>query len=70
MSFARRLLMFAAAYWAGAELSYALLTKAGNFSVFWPPAGIYLGMLLATPRSRWWGVALAAAVLLLVMLRT
>ncbi|HEX4945891.1 MAG TPA: PAS domain-containing protein [Blastocatellia bacterium] len=62
MSFPLRLILFALAYWAGAELSYALLEKAGNFSVFWPPVGIYLGMLLATPRGRWWAVVLAAAV--------
>ncbi len=62
VSFPRQLILFALAYWAGAELSYVLLAKAGNFSAFWPPAGIYLGVLLVTPRRRWWAVALAAAV--------
>lgn len=62
MSFSWRLIGFASAYWAGAELSYLLLEKAGNFSAFWPPAGIYLGMLLATPRRRWGAVVLAAVV--------
>ena len=62
MSFLWRLIGFASAYWVGAELSYLLLEKAGNFSAFWPPAGIYLGMLLATPRRRWGAVVLAAAV--------
>ncbi len=62
MSFRLRLLLFALAYWVGAELSYALIEHAGSFSAFWPSVGIYLGMLLATPRRRWWAVVLAAAV--------
>ena len=62
MSFRFRLILFALAYWAGAELSYLLLLKTDNLVAFWPPAGLYLAMLLATPKRRWWAVMLAAGV--------
>ncbi len=62
MSFPVRLVLFALAYGAGAELSYLLLSKTDNAIAFWPPAGIYLAMLLATPRRRWWAVMLAAGI--------
>lgn len=62
MSFRFRLMLFALAYWAGAELSYLLLLKTDNFVAFWPPAGLYLALLLATPQRRWWAVMLAASV--------
>ncbi len=62
MSLRVRLVLFALAYWAGAELSYLLLSKTGDFVAFWPPAGMCLAMLLATPRPRWWAALLAAGV--------
>ena len=62
MLFRTRLILFALAYWAGAELSYLLLSKTGEVVAFWPPAGLCLAMLLATPRRRWWAVLLAAGV--------
>ena len=62
MSFRFRLVLFALAYWAGAELSYLLLLKTDNFVAFWPPAGLYLAMLLATPQRHWWAVVLTASV--------
>ena len=62
MSFRARLILFAVAYWAGAELSYLLLSKTGEFVAFWPPAGLCLAILLATPRRRWWAALLAAGV--------
>jgi PAS domain S-box-containing protein len=62
MSLRFRLLVFALAYWAGAELSYLLLLKTDNFVAFWPPAGIYLAMLLTTPQRRWGAVVVAAGI--------
>ncbi len=58
MSFRTRLVLFALAYWAGAELVYAV---PGNYADFWLPAGMLMAMLLRTPPRRWWAVCLAAA---------
>jgi integral membrane sensor domain MASE1 len=47
--------LFGLAYFAGAELGYALtFTDAGqSFATFWPPAGILLAMLVQSPFHKW-----------------
>ena len=49
------------AYFVGARLSLALLTKPDGVAVFWPAAGISAGLLISYgPRARW---PVAAAVM-------
>ncbi|HEY0875950.1 MAG TPA: MASE1 domain-containing protein, partial [Vicinamibacterales bacterium] len=51
--------LFALAYFAGSELGYALSLGPSVGATFWPPAGISLGVFLASP-MRAWPVLLAA----------
>jgi PAS domain S-box-containing protein len=47
-------IVVAVAYFVGARLSLALLTKPDGVAVFWPAAGISAGLLIAFgPRTRW-----------------
>jgi signal transduction histidine kinase/CheY-like chemotaxis protein len=48
-----RALSFALAYFAGGELGYALSLGPAVGGTFWPPAGISLAVLLASPRRAW-----------------
>lgn len=52
--------LFALAYFAGAELGYALSLGPSVGGTFWPPAGIALAVFLTAP-SRRWPLLLAAA---------
>ena len=55
-------LLFGLAYFAGAELGYALtFTDAGqSFATFWPPAGILLAVLVQAFRK--WPILLTASI--------
>src|SRR5262245_39515101 len=56
-----RIVGFALAYVAAAELGQALSVKPGNFATIWPPAGLYLAALLLTPTLAWPRVVGSAA---------
>ncbi|HEX9799357.1 MAG TPA: MASE1 domain-containing protein [Thermoanaerobaculia bacterium] len=51
--------LFALAYLLGAELGRRLSFPAMGFSIFWPPAAIYLAALVIRPRRDWLVLALA-----------
>ena len=46
-------LLAAALYWAGIELSWNLAEHQGTYIAFWLPAGIFLGLLIASEISEW-----------------
>ncbi|HEX7060747.1 MAG TPA: MASE1 domain-containing protein [Woeseiaceae bacterium] len=48
-----RAALFALAYFAGAELGYALSLGPSVGGTFWPPAGIALAVFLTAPRRQW-----------------
>jgi signal transduction histidine kinase/CheY-like chemotaxis protein/integral membrane sensor domain MASE1 len=48
-----RALAFAAVYFGGAELGYALSLGPTVGGTFWPPAGVSLAVFLAAPRRDW-----------------
>ncbi len=47
------LLLFAVGYWASSELGYFLSLGPTVGGTFWPPSGVALGVLLASPRRAW-----------------
>ena len=57
-----RALLFALAYFVGAELAYAVSLGSSVGGTFWPPAGIALGTLLAAPLRLWPQLLLAGAI--------
>jgi len=46
---ALRAVLFAAAYFLSAHLGSRLTHQPSSFTAFWPPSGLYLGVLLLTP---------------------
>ena len=53
---------YALAYFASAELGWALSVRIGNYATIWPPSGLSVAALLLTP-PRAWPRLLAAGVL-------
>jgi diguanylate cyclase (GGDEF)-like protein len=51
----------ALAYALAARLSLTLILQPQNIAPIWPPAGIALGLMLATSRRRWPAIALGVA---------
>jgi PAS domain S-box-containing protein len=60
LPFWAKLLLFAAAYAASAELGHRLTLQPRPFAAFWPPSGIFVAALLLSPGRRWPWIALAA----------
>jgi PAS domain S-box-containing protein len=58
----RSAILFALAFLAAAEVGRLFSPVAGHFATIWPPAGLYVAVLLAT-RIRRWPSLVAAAVL-------
>lgn len=56
------LLLYAAAYFFGAELGHLLSFGEPRFAIFWPPYGIFVAVLLLVDRRDWWGVIAASIV--------
>ena len=48
------------AYLFAAELGMTLTMRPQPISTLWPPNAILFGLLLLTPRRRWWVVLLGA----------
>jgi PAS domain S-box-containing protein len=51
-----RLAIFGLLYMAAAFGSLSYLVSPGGVAVLWPASGVFLGALLATPRSQWWAI--------------
>jgi PAS domain S-box-containing protein len=60
-----RPLLVAVAFYGSAQLGYRLTVPGTNVGVFWPAAGLSLGLLLVLGLRAWTGVAAGAAALLL-----
>lgn len=58
----RAVTLFAAAYCAAALLGQALARESGPYATVWPPAGLYLAVLVLAPQSRWPLLLLGAAI--------
>ncbi len=60
-----RLFLFGLAYFLGAELGHLLALRGeyGEFAIYWPPSGLYLAAILASPNgaTRRWIIASACA---------
>ena len=54
-------LLFAVAYVAATELGHLLSLKPGPIATLWPAAGLFVGVLLASPVRRWAGVVAVAS---------
>lgn len=53
-------LAFGLAYFLAAEIGHALSFQQASIATFWPPSGIYIGVLFFVPPRRWpWFIAAA-----------